>query len=34
MSGSGISNIDITKFFSNKENEDLKKKLHGCLLIK
>ena len=29
MSGSGISNIDITKFFSNKENEDLKKSFMG-----
>ena len=29
MSGSGISNIDITKFFSNKENEDLKKNFMG-----
>ena len=34
MSSSGISNIDIEKFFSNEKNEDLKKKLDGCLLIK
>ena len=25
MSGNGISNIDIEKFFSNEENDDLKK---------
>ena len=26
MSGNGISNIDTEKFFSNEENDDLKKK--------
>ena len=26
MSGNGISNIAIEKFFSNEENDDLKKK--------
>ena len=29
MSGNGISNIDIEKFFSNEENDDLKKNYMG-----
>ena len=34
MSGNGISNIDIEKFFSNEENDDLKKNIYGSILIK
>ena len=29
MSGNGISNIDIKNFFSNEENDDLKKNYMG-----
>lgn len=30
---SGINTIDIENFFSNEDNEDLKKKPYGCLFI-
>ena len=33
MNGTGISNIDMEKFFSNEENVDLKK-LYRSILIK
>ena len=30
----GITNIDIEKFFENETNDDLKKKLYGCLFVR
>ena len=32
--GNGITNIDIEKFFENETNDDLKKKLYGCLFVR